>query len=98
MKKFEEKIRASIPTVVVFQHAGNQDAVEVKYLLQKLKAEFGDRVNIERVDASYNGEYKVRYKLQEYPTYILFKEGDELMRESGKKKLSQLEDMIKTAL
>lgn len=98
MKKFEEKIRASIPTVVVFQHAGKQDAVEVKYLLKELKSEFGDSVNIERVDASYNGEYKVRYKLQEYPTYILFKEGDELMRESGKKKLSQLEDMIKTAL
>ncbi len=98
MKSFEKKIKEAIPTVVVFQHAGNQDAVEVKYLLQELKSEFADRVNIERVDASYNGQYKVHYKLEEYPTYILFKEGDELMRESGKKTLAQLEDMIKTAL
>lgn len=98
MKSFEKKIKEAIPTVLVFQHAGNQDAVEVKYLLQELKSEFADRVNIERVDASYNGQYKVHYKLEEYPTYILFKEGDELMRESGKKTLAQLEDMIKTAL
>ncbi len=98
MKKFEKKIKESIPTLVVFQHAGNQDAVEVKYLLQELEAKYGDKLNIERVDASYNGEYKVHYKLQEYPTYILFKEGDELMRESGKKKLAQLEYMVNTAL
>ncbi len=98
MKSFEVKIKEKIPTLVVFQHAGNQDAVEVKYLLEGLKSKYADRVNIARVDASYNGEYKVRYKLEEYPTYILYKEGQELMRESGRKTSAQLEEMITTAL
>lgn len=98
MKSFVEKIKESVPTLVVFQHAGNQDAVEVKYLIQELKSKFADRANIERVDASYNGEYKVHYKLEEYPTYILFKEGQELMRESGKKTAAQLEEMIQRGL
>ncbi len=98
MKSLTEKIRESVPTLVVFQHAGNQDAVEVKYLLQELRAKYGDRVSIVRVDASYNGEYKEHYKLEEYPTYILFKEGQELMRESGKKTLGELEDMLGRAL
>ncbi|MDE6265361.1 MAG: thioredoxin family protein [Paramuribaculum sp.] len=94
MKSLVEKIKESVPTLVVFQHAGNQDAVEVKYLLQELRAKYGDRVSIVRVDASYNGEYKVHYKLEEYPTFILFKDGQELMRESGRKTLGELEDML----
>lgn len=98
MRKIEEKIKAGVPTLVVFQHAGNQDAVEVKYLIEELRGKYGDKANIERVDSSYNGQIKVRYKLEEYPTWILFKEGQELMRESGRKTVGQLEDMLQRAL
>lgn len=98
MKSLQEKIQDKIPSLVVFQHAGNQDAVEVKYLMEELRAKYGDRANIIRVDASFNGNVKVHFKLKEYPTYILYKEGEELMRESGKKTLAQLEDMIVRAL
>ncbi len=98
MKNFETIIRENVPTLVVFQHAGNNNAVDVKYLTQELRAKYGDRAHIERVDSSYNGNLKMRYKLQEYPTWILFKEGEELMRESGKKTVGQLEDMLQRAL
>lgn len=98
MKSLQEKIQDKIPSLVVFQHACNQDAVEVKYLMEELRAKYGDRANIIRVDASFNGNVKVHFKLKEYPTYILYKEGEELMRESGKKTLAQLEDMIVRAL
>lgn len=98
MKKFERIIREVVPTMVVFQHAGNQDAVEVKYLIADLKEKFGNRANIERVDSSYDGDLKMKYKLAEYPTWILFKEGQELMRESGRKTAGQLEDMLRRAI
>lgn len=98
MKSLVEKIKEKIPTLVVFQHAGEQDAVEVKYLLNELRAKYGEQACVISVDASYNGQYKKWYKLEEYPTYILFKEGQELMRESGKKSQAQLEDMIDRAL
>lgn len=98
MKHLQDTIKESIPSLVVFQHAGHNDAVEVKYLMQSLKDEFGDKANIFSVDSSFNGNVKTHFKLREYPTWILFKEGDELMRESGRKKLSQLEDMLRTAL
>lgn len=97
MKSLVETIKESVPSLVVFQHAGNQDAVEVKYLLEELRAKYGAKANIIRVDASYNGEYKVEYKLNEYPTFIMFKEGQELMRESGRKTLAELEDMLTRA-
>ncbi|MDE5744821.1 MAG: thioredoxin family protein [Paramuribaculum sp.] len=95
MKSLVEKIREKMPTLVVFQHAGNQDAADV--LLKELEDKYGERVSIVRVDASYNGQYKEEYKLTEYPTYIMYKEGQELMRESGKKTIAELEDMLARA-
>ncbi|MDE6073242.1 MAG: thioredoxin family protein [Muribaculaceae bacterium] len=49
-------------------------------------------------DTTHNGQLKVDYKIKEYPTWILYKEGQELMRESGRKTVAQLEDMIVRAL
>lgn len=98
MKYFEETIKETVPTLVVFQHAGNQNAVDVKYLIKELRGKFGEKANVVSVDGSFNGHLKLRYKLKEYPTWILFKEGQELMRESGHKTESQLEEMIQTAI
>ncbi|MBD5203696.1 MAG: hypothetical protein HDS82_02330 [Bacteroidales bacterium] len=98
MNRFERTLRETVPTLVVFMHAGEQDAVEVKYLTEELKGKYGDRLHIVRADGSHNGEIKMKYKLEEYPTWILFKENQELMREAGNKKLSDLCDMVERAL
>lgn len=98
MNRFEKTLRETVPTLVVFMHAGEQDAVEVKYLTEELRAKYGDRLHVVRADGSHNGEIKVRYKLQEYPTWILFKENQELMREAGIKNIAELSDMVERAL
>ena len=98
MKKLEARLKDKKATVVVFQHAGNNDAIKVKYLVQSLGKTYGDKVNIIRYDCSYNGAPKVKYHLEEYPTWILFKEGQELMRLSGEKTEDQLIDMINRGL
>lgn len=97
MKTLKETIKESKPTLVVIMHPGNQDAVEIKYLMQAVKNKYAEKANTARVD-DVHGQYKVEYRLNEYPTYILFKEGQELMRESGEKSESQLEEMIERAL
>ena len=86
------------PTLVVFQHADNKEADNVENLLGSLRAQYGDRVNIEHVDATHDGNIKVSYKLHEYPTWIIYKQGEELMRESGHKSEADLVDMIKRAM
>ncbi|MDE5838476.1 MAG: thioredoxin family protein [Paramuribaculum sp.] len=97
MKSLVETIKETVPTLIVFQHAGEKDAVEVNREIEELRAKYGSRANIISVDASHNGSYKVEYKIKEYPAYILFKEGQELMRESGKKSIAELEDMLTRA-
>ncbi len=97
MKTFDKAIKESKPTLVVFLHHGGQDVVEVKYITDAVKSKYGEKANIVRADDPY-GKLKIEYKLEEYPTYILFKEGQELMRESGKKTETELSEMIERAL
>ena len=97
MKTFEDRINEGIPSLAVFIHAGHQDAVDLKYLVEELRIKYGDKVNIMRVDASYDHRLNRQYDIKTYPTWILFKKGEELMRESGHKSLGDLEKMIERA-
>lgn len=97
MITFEKRIGEGIPSLVVFMHAGHQDAVEVKYLAEELRKKYGDKINLMRVDASYDHRLKRQYDIKAYPTWILFKRGEELMRESGHKTVTQLSEMVDRA-
>ncbi|MDE6542782.1 MAG: thioredoxin family protein [Muribaculaceae bacterium] len=97
MKKLEEKLAGKTPSLVAFMHAAEHYAVDVKYITEELRAIYGDKVNIIRVDSSYNRPVIRKYNLNAYPTWILFKEGQELMRESGEKTVNQLSQLIERA-
>lgn len=97
MKTFADRVKEGIPSLVVFMHAGQQDATEIKRLAEDLRAKYGDRINIMRVDASYDHRLKRQYDIKAYPTWILFKLGQELMRESGHKTATELSDMVDRA-
>lgn len=99
MKHLEKTINESVPTLVAFVHAGKQDVVEVKYLVDELRQKYAGKANIVRFDNSFNNRISQHFKIHEYPCYILFKYGNELMRESGDKKtVNQLSEMIDRAL
>ena len=98
MKTFEDRIKEGIPSLVVFMHAGTQDAVEIKYLAEGLRKKYGDRINLMRVDASYDHRLKKQYDILKYPTWILFKKGEELMRETGHKTLTELSEMVERGM
>ena len=94
MITFEKRVQEGIPSLVVFMHAGSQDAAEIKRLAEALRAQYGERINIMRVDASYDHRLKKQYDIKTYPTWILFKRGEELMRETGHKTVGDLSKMV----
>lgn len=98
MKKIEEVLKETTPSLMVFEHVGRQNSSVVKHLIDDLKKEFGEKLNIIKIDDTFNGKMKMRYHLEDYPSYILFKEGQELMRESGEKSFAKLVEMVKTAM
>lgn len=97
MKTFKEVIKESTPSLVVFIHAGQQNAVDIKYDIEEMRKKYGDRLNVLRVDSSYDQRVAREYNLSNFPTYVLIKEGEELMRESGKKTVGELSEMIERA-
>lgn len=97
MKTFKEVIEGETPSLVVFIHAGQQNAVDIKYNIEEIRKKYGDRINVLRVDSSYDQRVAQNYSLSQFPTYVLIKQGEELMRESGKKTVTELSDMIDRA-
>lgn len=97
MKTFESRIKEGIPSLVVFMHAGSQDAAAIKRLAEELRQKYGERINLMRVDASYDQRLKRQYDILRYPTWILFKKGEELMRETGEKTVTELSEMVERA-
>ncbi len=97
METFEKVIKETTPSLVVFIHAGQQNAVDIKYDIEELRKKYAGRVNVMRVDSSYDHRLARKYNLNAFPTYVLIKEGEELMRESGKKTVTELSEMIERA-
>ena len=52
-------------------------------ILQDAKAELGDGVKIVKIDVDKNQELASRFQVQGVPTLILFKQGNQLWRQSG---------------
>lgn len=97
MKTFKEVINETTPSLVVFIHAGQQNAVDIKYDIEEMRKKYGDRLNVLRVDSSYDQRVAREYNLSNFPTYVLIKDGQELMRESGKKTVGELSEMVERA-
>lgn len=98
MKTLKKVISEKKPSVIVFIHAGQQDAVDIKYDMEGLQKKYGDKLNVLRVDASYDPRVARDYRLTAFPTYVLVKEGQELMRESGRKTVAELSEMVDRAI
>ncbi|MDE5652507.1 MAG: thioredoxin family protein [Muribaculaceae bacterium] len=97
MKTFEEVIKSATPSLVVFIHSGEQDDKEVVDVVEEVRRKYDGRLNVLRVDESYDQRVAAPFSVSRYPTFVLMKEGEELMRESGKKSLSELSEMIERA-
>ena len=95
---FKEIIKEGTPTLVLFIHADIKDNADLKYLEENIKNKYVNKLNFEKVDVSYDRHLIEEYKINEYPTWILFEKGEELMRESGEKSFNELAEMIDRAL
>lgn len=94
MKNLEEKLAEPVASLVAFVHENEDNEAEVKAMVEQLREKYAGKANVMCVDSSFNRQVIRKYNINAYPTWIVFREGQELMRESGKKTATQLEELI----
>ncbi len=92
--KLQKMLASDKPVLIAFLHAGQQNAVDVKYILEQLEKKYGDKANFIKVDGSFDHQLMRHFKIDTYPTWIMYQDNRELWRDSGTKKLEVIDESI----
>ncbi len=82
------------PTLVVFYRPGDERFDKDSAALAKVKESIGERAVLKLIDGTADQAAMREYKVATYPTFILFKDGQEVWRDAGVKSADELVDMI----
>lgn len=95
METLEKKLGQNVPTLVAFMKVGHQDVVDLKYEADDLKKEFKDKMNIMLIDGSFNTPLLKKYKIEHFPSWVLYSGKKEVWRAEGMQPLSKLTAAVK---
>jgi thioredoxin 1 len=98
MGKFNEIVQSEIPTLVDFHATWCGPCKMMSPILDKLKSEMGSQVRILKIDVDKNQEVANTFKVRGVPTFVLFKSGEILWRQSGGMDYNTLKNKINQAI
>jgi thioredoxin len=94
-KNFEhEVLRSKMPVLVEFWASWCPPCKMMDPVLQKLQSEFKNKIKIRKINVDLNPSIATKYDINGVPTFILFKDGKEMVREVGAKTETQLRQLI----
>ena len=95
MSGFNEIIQASKPTLVDFHATWCGPCKAMSPVLDRLKSEMGESVRILKIDVDKNPAIASKLGVRGVPTFILYKSGKIVWRQSGGMDLTTLISKIK---
>lgn len=93
---FSEIIKDENPVLVDFHADWCGPCKMLAPILKEVKAEMGDGVKIVKIDVDKNQELAGKYQVRGVPTMMLFKNGQQLWRQSGVLQKTEIIDIIKS--
>ena len=83
METFNDVIMSDKPVLVDFFATWCQPCKMMHPVLEQVKATFGNRIRIIKVDVDSHQQIAAEYQIQSVPTLMLFQNGEMLYRQSG---------------
>ena len=93
-KSFNDLIDQDVSVLVEFYADWCGHCRRMAPVLEQLKAELKDTANIIQINVDENQELAEEYEVEGVPTFIVFKQGKQIWRQSGSKSISQLKQAI----
>jgi thioredoxin 1 len=95
MESFKDIIQSSKPTLVDFFATWCGPCKAMAPVLDQLKKEVGEEVRVLKIDVDKNQKVAAQFQVRGVPTFVLFKDGKIVWRQSGGMSISTLKSQIK---
>jgi thioredoxin 1 len=94
MGNFQDIVKGETPTLVDFFATWCGPCKAIQPVLDQLKTDMHEKVRILKIDVDKNQEVAEKFKVRGVPTFVLFKNGEIIWRQSGGMSLQTLKDKI----
>jgi thioredoxin 1 len=83
MSKFGELISGNTPVLLDFYTEQNENTIETNQLMHKVASALGDKAKVIKINVEKNQELATALKIKSIPTFIIYKYGEMVWRQSG---------------
>lgn len=91
---FQEIINQDKPVLIDFSAEWCGPCKMMAPVLQQVKKKVGDNASIVKIDVDRNPQISAQFKIRGVPTFILFKDGEQVWRQSGMQSADFLENLL----
>lgn len=95
MSNFSELIKGDKPVLVDFYATWCEPCQLMHPILDDVKKEVGEKASILKIDVDKNQELAAKYQVRGVPTFMIFKDGEQLFRQSGVLEKDELVKLLK---
>lgn len=93
-KSFDDIINQNVPVLIDFYADWCGPCKSMAPVLKQLKTELKDSISIIKINVDTNQALAAKYQVQGVPTFMVFRQGKQIWRQSGMQSISQLKQAI----